>query len=183
MFFLLSGFKSKSFLIVGIPEGLIIRIVDQCQQNLWHQLLKQNHRLSFHHPNLTRWVKLHVTELLMINLLRQVQLQFLSFCFVLFFFVISFFWSCLPHPATPSCLSFSSPPTPPYIYNSNILSVLLYGAECWRITQRASQRLSSFRRPYFTYLQKICKIYWPQNNGDEALYPKTGQRDISTTIK
>ena len=27
------------------------------------------------------------------------------------------------------------------IYNSNVLSVLLYGAECWRVTQRDSQRL------------------------------------------
>ena len=27
------------------------------------------------------------------------------------------------------------------IYNSNVLSVLLYGAEWWRVTQRDSQRL------------------------------------------
>jgi len=27
------------------------------------------------------------------------------------------------------------------IYTSNVLSVLLYGAECWRVTQRDSQRL------------------------------------------
>ena len=30
------------------------------------------------------------------------------------------------------------------IYHSNVLSVLLYGAECWRVTQRDSQRLSGF---------------------------------------
>ena len=33
------------------------------------------------------------------------------------------------------------------IYHSNVLSVLLYGAECWRVTQRDSQRLSGF--PHF----------------------------------
>ena len=71
LFFLISGFKLKSFLIMGIPEGLIIRIVEQCLQDLWHQLLKQNLRLSFHHPSLIRWVKL-----LMINLLRRAQLTF-----------------------------------------------------------------------------------------------------------
>lgn len=104
VFFLLSGFALKSFLTVGIPEGLIIRIADQCLQDLWHQLLKQNHRLSFHHPSLIRWVKLHVTKLLMINILRHWHLLF---------------WSCLLHPATP-----------PFINNySNILPVLLYGAD------------------------------------------------------
>ena len=34
MFFLISGFKLKRFLIMGIPEGLIIRIVEQCLQDL-----------------------------------------------------------------------------------------------------------------------------------------------------
>ena len=33
------------------------------------------------------------------------------------------------------------------LYHSNVLSVLLYGAECWRVTQRDSQRLSGF--PHF----------------------------------
>ena len=30
------------------------------------------------------------------------------------------------------------------LYQSNILSVLLYGAECWRLTQKDNQRLSGF---------------------------------------
>lgn len=60
MFVLISGFKLKSFLIMwGIQEGLIIRIVEQSLQDLWHLLLKQNPRLSFHHPSLIRWVKLN----------------------------------------------------------------------------------------------------------------------------
>ena len=45
------------------------------------------------------------------------------------------------------------------LYQSNILSVLLYCAECWRLTQKDSQRLSGFRTKC---LRKICKIYWPR---------------------
>ena len=35
------------------------------------------------------------------------------------------------------------------IYHSNVLSVLLYGAECWRVTQRDSQTV---RFPHLTKL-------------------------------
>ena len=61
------------------------------------------------------------------------------------------------------------------IYNSNVLTVLLYGAECWRVTQRDSQRLSSC-------LRKICRIYWTQKIINKELYQRTGQRDITTVI-
>ena len=47
------------------------------------------------------------------------------------------------------------------IYNSNVLSVLLYGAECWRVTQRDSQRLSGF---HTSCLRKICRIYCPRRS-------------------
>ena len=40
-------------------------------------------------------------------------------------------------------------------YNSNVLSALLYGGECWRVTQRDSQRLSGF---HTSCLSKICWI-------------------------
>ena len=58
------------------------------------------------------------------------------------------------------------------IYNSNVLSVLLYGAECWRVTQRDSQILSGF---YTSCLRKICRIYWPQKITNKELYQKTVQ--------
>ena len=47
------------------------------------------------------------------------------------------------------------------IYNSSVLSVLLYGAECWRVTQRDSQRLSGF---HTSCLRKICRIYGPRRS-------------------
>ena len=66
------------------------------------------------------------------------------------------------------------------IYNSSVLSVLLYGAECWRVTQRDSQRLSGF---HTSCLRKICRIYWPQKITNKELYQRTGQRDITTVVK
>ena len=65
------------------------------------------------------------------------------------------------------------------IYSSDVLSVLLYGAECWRVTQRDSQRLSVF---HTSCLRKICRIYWPQKITNKELYQRTGQRDIFTAI-
>ena len=40
-------------------------------------------------------------------------------------------------------------------YNSNVLSALLYGGECRRVTQRDIQRLSGF---HTSCLSKICRI-------------------------
>ena len=66
------------------------------------------------------------------------------------------------------------------LYNSNVISVLLYGSECWRITQKDSQRLSGFHNKC---LRKISRIYWPQKITNLALYEKTGQTDIMIQIK
>lgn len=66
------------------------------------------------------------------------------------------------------------------IYTSNVLSVLLYGSECWRVTQKDSQRLSGF---HTKSLRKVCKIYWPTKITNEALYQKTGQHNIMAQIK
>ena len=66
------------------------------------------------------------------------------------------------------------------IYNSNVLSVLLYGAECWRVVQRDSKRLAGF---HTTCLRKICNIYWPDKISNENLYERTGQSSIITQIK
>lgn len=65
------------------------------------------------------------------------------------------------------------------IYNSNVWSVLLYGAECWRVTQRDSQRLSGFQT---SCLRKICRIYWPQMITNKQLYQRTGPQDITSVI-
>ena len=66
------------------------------------------------------------------------------------------------------------------IYNSNVKSVLLYGAECWRVIQTDMNKLSSFHN---TCLRKICKIYWPKKITNKDLYHKTQQCCIETEIK
>ena len=43
------------------------------------------------------------------------------------------------------------------LYQSCILSTLLYGAECWRMTQHDLAKLSSF---YMRSLRKIQRIFW-----------------------
>ena len=66
------------------------------------------------------------------------------------------------------------------IFNSNVLSVLLYGAEWWRITKADSHRLSVFQT---SFLRKICKIYWPVRISNQKLLERTRQTTILTTIK
>ena len=59
------------------------------------------------------------------------------------------------------------------LYQSYILSVLLYGAECWRLTQKDNQRLSGF---HTKCLRKICKIYWPRKITNKDLYVQEQDR-------
>ena len=44
------------------------------------------------------------------------------------------------------------------IFNSNVLTVLLYGSETWRMTERDEDKLDSFQHKC---LRKILKIHWP----------------------
>ncbi|XP_063427447.1 uncharacterized protein LOC134710955 [Mytilus trossulus] len=65
------------------------------------------------------------------------------------------------------------------IYNSCVTSVLLYGAECWRMTEKVINRLFSFHN---TCLRRIMKIYWPNKITNEALHKKTKSQDIKTAL-
>ncbi|KAL5010020.1 hypothetical protein ScPMuIL_012325 [Solemya velum] len=66
------------------------------------------------------------------------------------------------------------------LYNSCVLSVLLYGAECWRMTERDINRLSTFHN---NCLRKICRIFWPQKITIIELHRTTGSEDMSTLLK
>ena len=59
------------------------------------------------------------------------------------------------------------------IYNSNVKSVLLYGAESWRVIKSDFNKLSSFHN---TCLRKICKIFWPNTISNKDLYELTSQK-------
>ena len=45
------------------------------------------------------------------------------------------------------------------IYKSNVMSVLLYGAECWKVNQNDVQRLNTFHN---RCLRRILHIFWPK---------------------
>ena len=66
------------------------------------------------------------------------------------------------------------------IYNSCVLSVLVYGAECWRMTERDISKLSTFHNGC---LRKICKIFWPRKITNTELHQSTGSEDMSTILK
>ena len=51
------------------------------------------------------------------------------------------------------------------IFNSNVIAVLLYGCETWRMTKRDATKLEVFRHKR---LRRLMKIYWPMkiSNGE-----------------
>ena len=64
-------------------------------------------------------------------------------------------------------------------YRSNVLSVLLYRAECWKTTVTIRQRLETFQTKCH---QQILKIYWPDKISNEELRNRTGMdTDINYT--
>ena len=66
------------------------------------------------------------------------------------------------------------------IYQSNVLPVLLYGSECWRVTQKYTNRLSRFHN---TYLSKILKVYWHETISNTRLHQATKQHTCVTVKK
>ena len=65
------------------------------------------------------------------------------------------------------------------IFNSNVLTVLLYGSETWRITKRDEDKLDSFQHKC---LRKILKIHWPMKVTNEEVRKGTGSERLSTQI-
>ena len=65
------------------------------------------------------------------------------------------------------------------IYESCVLSTLLYGSESWRMTQKDMNKLSVF---HLSCLRKICRIYWPQKVSNADVLSLTKQVPITSTI-
>ncbi|XP_073671663.1 uncharacterized protein [Paramisgurnus dabryanus] len=65
------------------------------------------------------------------------------------------------------------------LYNSCIIPVLLYGAECWRMTQQDLTKLSTF---HTKSLRKILKIFWPNKISNEDLLSRCNQENMPTII-
>jgi len=66
------------------------------------------------------------------------------------------------------------------LYNSNVKSVLLYGAECWRETKKDMSKIEKFHN---RCLRKLCNIQWPNKISNVRLYERTGCHSIVKEIK
>ena len=65
------------------------------------------------------------------------------------------------------------------IFNSNVKSVLLYGAETWRTTKGNLHKIQTFVN---TCLRKIMKIHWPEKVSNKELWQRTSQRPMEEEI-
>ena len=66
------------------------------------------------------------------------------------------------------------------ILNSNVLSVLLYGAEMWRVTTADLNKLDVFHR---TCLRRVLRRFWPNHLSNEELYEATGSTPVSALVR
>ncbi|KAK3546988.1 hypothetical protein QTP86_007917 [Hemibagrus guttatus] len=66
------------------------------------------------------------------------------------------------------------------IFRSNVISVLLYGSECWKTTTAIEQKLEVFQNKC---LRRILKIFWPNTISNEELRRRTGANSIQETIQ
>ena len=65
------------------------------------------------------------------------------------------------------------------LYNACVLSTLLYGSECWRMTKCDAKKLSTF---HTTCLRKILRIFWPNKISNENLLERCNTEDLETLI-
>ena len=66
------------------------------------------------------------------------------------------------------------------ILNSNVLFVLLYGAEMWRVTAADLNKVDVFHR---TCLRRVLRRFWPNHLSNEELYEATGSTPVSALIR
>ena len=66
------------------------------------------------------------------------------------------------------------------IFKSNIIGVLLYGAESWKVTKVIVHRLDVFQTKC---LRRILKVFWPNTISNKDLYRRTSTSPISEMIK
>ncbi|MEE4247398.1 MAG: reverse transcriptase domain-containing protein [Kangiellaceae bacterium] len=58
------------------------------------------------------------------------------------------------------------------LFNSNVKSVLLYGAETWRTIKSTTNRIQTFIN---SCLRKILRIHWPETINNKDLWQRTNQ--------
>ena len=65
------------------------------------------------------------------------------------------------------------------LYQRCVLSTLLCGSECWRMTEHDLAKLLSF---HTTSLRKIQRIFWPRTISNRDLLARCQQEDMETII-
>ena len=66
------------------------------------------------------------------------------------------------------------------VFKSNVLGVLLYGAESWKITNSIINKLDVFQT---RCLRRIMRIFWPQTISNADLHKRTNTKPLSQEIK
>ena len=66
------------------------------------------------------------------------------------------------------------------LFNSNVISVLLYGCQIWRVNKNDIHKLDVFQTKY---LRRICNILWPNKISNEDLNRRTNSLPISCQIQ
>ena len=66
------------------------------------------------------------------------------------------------------------------LFQSNVLPVLLYGADLWRMTGTDGLRLDGFHR---IFMKKIVRIRWPMKISIEELYRLKSTKTVSETTR
>ena len=66
------------------------------------------------------------------------------------------------------------------IFKSNVLGVLLYGSECWKMTKEICKKLDTFQTKC---LQRIRRIFWPEKIRNEDLLKSCNMEPISACVR
>ena len=66
------------------------------------------------------------------------------------------------------------------IFNTNLKSVLMYGAETWRVTKNISAKIQAFTN---RCLSNILVVRWPNTISNEDLLAKTQEEKMTTQIR
>ena len=66
------------------------------------------------------------------------------------------------------------------LFKSNVIAVLLYSCETWKMTKGDEKLLDTFQHKC---LRKILKIYWPRKVSNETMRETAGVEKTSTLIK
>ena len=65
------------------------------------------------------------------------------------------------------------------LYQSCVISTLLYGSECWRMTESDLKKLSTF---HTKNLRRILRIFWPETISNQELLARCNQDNMGTII-